>query len=391
MRTILSQSLIALSLVGCMSGEDYAERAVEHNRAIAGAADQLVLLNIVRAKLDRPVIYSQFNGVNESFSNNAGASLGVPFGPAASPAYSASFNAGPNQYASLSTNPLDDVQYYQGVMRPVQLGQLRYYLDNGWPMDLLMALAVEKLEVGIAFYRRIVAESDALCAGRNDAACARIASTNGAVPTPAGEILVFTNDPRNPAAFDAFHNLALRMIVLGLTIDGTYVKSTASFPATIPVYADANLLERMSTGAANFKRNGDNYVMTTWSWVPGLRLTRLGNTKLRIEGDTTSADAIPDMTASLRSPDSIMFYLGAYVREGGADANVLIGDGFVPVFELGSCDDAIIKVDFDGQCYGVPQGGSHVSMKVMAFLHQIFGLNKRASEPPVSGAVRVVN
>ena len=101
------------------------------------------------------------------------------------------------------------------------------------------------------------------------------------------------------------------------------------------------------------------------------------------------------MTASLRSPDSILFYLGAYVREGGADADVLIGDAasgrFMSVFEIGGCTDAPVETEFEGECYGIPRGGDHVSIKVVAFLHQVFGLNKRAVEPPSSGTVRVID
>ncbi len=72
------------------------------------------------------------------------------------------------------------------------------------------------------------------------------------------------------------------------------------------------------------------------------------------------------MTASLRSPESILFYLGAYVR----------------------AVDAVVTAELDGKCFGIPAAGDHVSMKVIAFLHQVFGLNKRATEPPAPGVVR---
>ena len=78
-------------------------------------------------------------------------------------------------------NALDDVDFYNGVMRPVQVGLLRYYLDNGWPRDLLLSLTLEKLEISEAFYARVVAESIAVCAaGRGGLACSRIADTSRA-------------------------------------------------------------------------------------------------------------------------------------------------------------------------------------------------------------------
>lgn len=390
--------LAALALAGCMSGADFAGRAVEHNRAIALAADQIALLNIVRAAKDRPVVYSQFRGVSENFSNEAGASVSIPFGADAGSYYSSGLSIGPNQYVSLTTAPLDDTDFYNGVMRPVKVNLLRYYLDNGWPRDLLLSLTVEKLEISQAFYGRVVAESDAACAaGRGGLACQRIAdaSRRSAPPRAHRGRLTFINDPRSADLFDPFHDLLLRLIVLDLTIHGAYVPQKISIPASAAMQITADELARLQAASATFERKGDAYLVTTWSWVPGLKLAGLGDgSSVRIEGQSTGMAEV-DMTASLRSPDSILFYLGAYVREGGADARVLIdgvrGERFVPVFQIGDCAGAAVTVELDGQCYGVPDDGDHVSMKVIAFLHQIFALNKRAVEPPSPGVVKAVN
>lgn len=395
-RWTTAAALAALGLAGCMSGGDFAGRAVEHNRAIAMAADQIALLNIVRAAEDRPVVYSQFSGVSESFSNEASLSLSVPFGSDAASAYSSGLELGPGQYASVSTSPLDDVDFYQGVMRPVQLGLLRYYLDNGWPPDLLLSLTLEKLEISAAFYARVVAESDAACAARGGIACARIAEKRGQIALPAASRgrMTFINDPRSAELFDPFHDLVLRLIALDLTIDGAYTPSKIRLPADSVLTLNAAEIAKLQLASANIERKGNAYEITTYAWVPGLKLAGLSDTRVRVEGQsTTTADV--DMTASLRSTDSILFYLGAYVREGGADARVLIGGGarerFVPVFEIGGCDAAVVTAELEGRCFGIPAGGDHVSMKVIAFLHQVFGLNKRATEPPAPGVVRTVN
>ena len=387
----------ALALAGCMSGSDYADRAVEHNRAIAQAADEIALLNIVRAAKDRPITYSQFNGVSENFSTNIGLSLNLPFGGDAASEYNVGAETGPEQSVSLETAPLDDVDFYQGVMRPVQAGLLAYYLSNGWPPDLLLALTVEKLEVSRAFYDEVVRTSDALCrAGAAPTACGRIAdpARQGTLPAADAGYLTFTNDPRSQALFDPFHNLVLRLIVLGLTVDGTFMKQELRIPATTVLATDADQLAKLIAMGARITRRGSDYVVTTASWVPGLRLKRLHDTTVRVKGDNTAAATV-DLTASLRSPDSIMFYLGAYTRPGGADADVLVGrsgrERYIPVIAIAGCGDAVVQVDFEGQCYGVPRAGDHVTMKVIAFLHQVFGLNKRAVEPPAVGTVRVVN
>jgi hypothetical protein len=394
-RAMAAAALMALGLTGCMSGGDFAERAVEHNRAIAMAADEIALLNIVRAAKDRPVVYSQFRGVSESFSNDAGLSLSVPFGADAGNFYNSELSVGPNQYVSLTTAPLDDVEFYNGVMRPVQVSLLRYYLDNGWPRDLLLSLTVEKLVISEGFYARVVAESNAACAaGQGGLACERIAdaSRHRAPPAARRGLLTFTNDPRSPELFDAFHDLVLRLIVLDLTIDGAYAPSQVRVPvAAVGLELSGDEIAKLQAASATIERKGSDYVITTYSWVPGLKLAGLGNTTVNVEGQSTNTADV-DMTASLRSPDSILFYLGAYVREGGADADVLIGgpgsERFVPVMELGGCSNAIVTVDLEGECYGIPDEG--ISMKVIAFLHQVFGLNKQAAEPPSPGVVRAV-
>lgn len=396
MRNSWTAALAATLLGGCMSGGDYAERAVEHNRAIEQAADEIVLLNIVRTQHDRPVVYTQFSGVTESFSNSAGVSLSLPFGADAGSYYNAGLSAGPSQYATLSTAPLDDVDYYQGVMRPVKIGLLGYYLDNGWPADLLMALTVEKLSISEDFYARVVAESDALCAGISGGACGRIKDPARRRTLPASDhgYLVFVNDRRNPDLFDPFHDLTLRLVVLGVAIDGASSKSELRIPASAGFTADGDTIEKLISLGAEVRREGGDYVVSTWNWTPALKLTRLGHVRVRIEGDAGDPAEV-DMTASLRSPDSILFYLGAYAREGGADADVLMGDAvsgrFMSVFEIGGCTDALVETEFEGECYGIPRGGDHVSIKVVAFLHQVFGLNKRAVEPPSSGTVRVID
>lgn len=379
-----------------MSGSDYASRAVEHNRAIAQAADEIMLLNIVRASQNRPVVYSQFSGVSENFSNSSGASIALPFGPDAASAYGLGLDIGPEQFASLSTAPLDDVDFYQGVMRPIQVGLIGYYLSNGWPPDLLLSLAVEKLTIGRDFYDRVVSRSEALCgAGHAPGACSRL---DPAIPRTeaaavAGGSLEFVNDPRSPTLFGPYHDLALRLVVLGLTVDGTFVNRETELPASAELVTDADQLQKLNTIGARVSREGGRIKVTTSTWLPTFRLARLEDGNLKASGERSARHV--DLEISLRSPDSILFYVGVYTRPGGPDTRVLVGSAgrerYVSVLNVNDCDDAVVTVDFEGRCYGIPRDGDHMSMKVLAFLHQVFGLNKRAVDPPSIGAVKVVN
>lgn len=388
---------LAFGLGGCLGASEFADRAVEHNRAIAQASEEITLLNIVRAKYDRPIVYSQFGGVSEAFTNSVGIGTSIPFGPDAGKAYNVDVAASPEQFVSLSTAPLDDQDFYQGVMRPVQVGLIRYYVDNGWPRDLVIALTVEKLQIGAAFYRRVLAESDAACAAAPDSfACQRIADPSRihAMPVETDGQLVFHNDPRRAELFDPFHDLVLRLIVLGLSIETVNVPHEVRLPASTAIAVDAEQIAKMTAAATSVRHEGRDIVITTYAWQPALRLAALSQTRVRVEGQGVGPAEV-DLTASLRSPDSILFYLGAYARAGGPDTSVLVdapgNERWVSVFDIGGCDDAVVTVDFDGACYGVPRGGDHVSMKVIGFLQQIIALNKRAVEPPTTGVVKTVN
>jgi hypothetical protein len=390
----------ALALAGCMNAGDFAGRAVEHNKAIAEAADKVMLLNIVRASQRRPIVYAQFKGVSESFNRGLSVSANAPFGADAASIVNTGLNIGPSQFVSLSTSPLDDQDFYQGVMRPVQAGLLAYYLENGWPRDLIFTLMIERFDIGAPFYARVVDQSETMCARFGSAmavACSRLLPGGGA--RSGGEIaegrLVFENDPRDPEKLAAWHDLSLRLQILGLKVDSAPVTRELRLPAA-GFSAGAADIKSLTDQGAEITRDGQDYLIRTVSWSTGFKLGILGlrgPAQVSIEGQGSAAEV--DLRARLRSPDSILYFLGELIREDTPDTSVLVGSGddarFVPLIAVAGCSGAVIETDFEGSCYGVPSDGDHRSTQVIALLHQIFGLNKRASEAPTAGVIRVVN
>lgn len=130
------------------------------------------------------------------------------------------------------------------------------------------------------------------------------------MPEASGGQYCFHNDPRRAEAlFDPFHELVLRLIVLGLTIDTVNVPHEVRLPASAQIAVDADQIAKMTAASTSVRREGGDVVVTTYGWQPALRLAALGQTRVRVEGQG-GGPAEVDMTASLRSPDFILSHPG---------------------------------------------------------------------------------
>lgn len=389
-RHILFAVLSALALPGCLSGGEIADRAVEHNIAVADAANKLVLLNVVRASLRHPVIYTQLTGVSEQISGGPSASLSIPFGPDAFNAYSADGAFGMSGYASISTAPLEDQEFYAGVMTPLSLADIDYYLDAGWPENLIWTLTVENFEASAALYAQVRAASDAVCATSLGAIqCTRLIS--GAAPRmdAEGETVFLDNNPRDGAEFALFQDFLMRLELLDLSVEVVTATNELRLPSSAQLLANAEQINNLMASGASVRTVGREIVVTVPYALPVLRISGIAR---------PGEDRVVGLTAHTRSPDAILFYLGEVA---GADApiEVHVGGGgnarFTPLFPVLSCDsgcaDAAVDVDYDGRNWAIDANEGGRAMQVIAFIHQVFGLHKRAYAPPSSNAVTVIN
>ncbi len=259
---------------------------------------------------------------------------------------------------------------------------------------------IERFDIGVPFYARVVEQSETMCArfGSTMAvACSRLLPGGGA--RSGGEIaegrLVFMNDPRDPAKFAAWHDLSLRLQILGLKVDSAPVTRELRVPAA-GFSAGAADIKTLTDQGAQITRDGPDYVIRTVSWSTGFKLGILGlrgPAQVSIEGHGQRRRGRHARPPEVAGFDPLL--PGRADPRGYADTGVLVGSGadarFAPLIEVAGCSGAVIETDFEGSCYGVPSDGDHRSTQVIALLHQIFGLNKRASEAPAAGVIRVVN
>jgi hypothetical protein len=158
--------LLAPGLLGCAIVDNYSGRAVDFNREAEQAQEEVLLLNIVRASLRRPMQFTSLSSVSGSGSVSGSVTGGglktnqtpfiAPFGITPGNTNAAlsrilatniSGNASLSGTATFTVPILDTQEFYQGILTPIPLQAFDYYLQQGFPPELLFDLFVLKIEV----------------------------------------------------------------------------------------------------------------------------------------------------------------------------------------------------------------------------------------------------
>ena len=147
---IAACTLSAVLLAGCAFSPQLSQVAVDHNRMVAKSADELALLNIVRASRRFPLHFTAVTEVNGNARIAVDAGLGIALNPGPNPdsaSTGASFATSPSFTASV----LATDEFQRGIQAPIPTELVAYYLDEGWRDELVMALLIERVEA----YRRL--------------------------------------------------------------------------------------------------------------------------------------------------------------------------------------------------------------------------------------------
>jgi len=219
--------LSALALLGCSVIDNYSWRAVDYNREAEQAQEQVLLLNVVRASLRRPMQFTSLQTITGSANVSGSLQGGVlgtnqtpyisrfPFDPtgpttlakstnsaiARIATANASGNVSMGGTATFTVPVLDTQEFYQGLLTPIPLQVIDYYMQQGFPPQLLADLFVLKVEV-----TRL-----------DDGSCRRF---------------TFLNSVRNDLQFAQFQAFAEYLIGSGLSAER--VSSTTPYGPPIP-------------------------------------------------------------------------------------------------------------------------------------------------------------
>lgn len=149
-RTLLSALSLSVLLCGCATSGDYAEQGHEANLAIEQTQNNMLLVNAIRAYQRKPMHFTTMGTVKAPIGN------GVPsftFGlPALGPDRDGKRLLSPSATYKPDTPNFDmtvwDGQnFIRGITAPVEPKTFVYYLDQGWPMQLLVHLLIREIRV----------------------------------------------------------------------------------------------------------------------------------------------------------------------------------------------------------------------------------------------------
>jgi hypothetical protein len=222
--TFVVALMSASALFGCTIVDHYSLRAVDYNKEAETAQESVLILNIIRASLRRPMQFTSLSSitgtasVSGSLQGNALNTRQVPFlgtfpsfvnpiGTNTDNAISrintgaATGNVAMSGGATFTVPVLDTQEFYQGILTPVPLQVVDYYLQQGFPPELLFDLFVNKIEV--------IRLDDGNC-----------------------EKFTFQNSVRNPLQFGQFQAFIDYMIGSGLSAER--INSISAFGPPIP-------------------------------------------------------------------------------------------------------------------------------------------------------------
>lgn len=407
-----------LLLGGCASPSQVADSVVNANVAQELAHNRLVLLNIVRAYKREPMHFSRMSAARLPVGiGNPTFSLPTPFGPESLVLrYDWSTSLGIQQ--GVDSAPLDSQEFMRGITTPLSVTTMLYYLDQGWPQQMILHLFVRSVEV---------------------------TKTVGSETTVVKRLV---NAPQNAALFEKFK--AAMLDLSGCEIDPLQDRSPSRYG---PVFAAKDLGNAEALAAARMadlrlapvnKDGGDlkpEEVPQYFQFFRDQRFTSLKFSQSTLDGRACkvpaadepedargpkvviartqrgeqSADPPTKPTYStafvLRSPEAMLYYLGELARvqldaeaasDGAgrlrlsyraerADRRDKPAATFLPFkLERGSAG-AAVSVEHQGQVFGIaPSSDGDRSMHVLSLMTQLLGSHNKGSDAPATSNVRVV-
>lgn len=412
----LTLLLLVLLLAGCAFQVRIAEDGVAYNKTVERMQNELLFLNILRAKDRKPMHFTALSLIRGNLRGSFDSRGTFPFGGDASDNFTA--NAG----ASYTSNPSFDVailnsqEFMRGIMKPTPMETILYYQDQGWPPRLLAYLFIRRIDVKLS--EKEASEKEV-------------------------SMKVHLNYPPDRGKFADFvtlieaHNISIVTRELPPTVIGP-----------VPALDLGNLVKAHEAGLKVIEKEGKNgmYILQKPRIaVEFLLIEKKDKTTIRLKppspvplgspsADTGSGDSSsaveqhqtkqttdsPEKTPEkkpkkigivyVRSPEAILYYLGELVRAQEADdqfktpkIKTRIGPGcddkdnpkwnlFLARRQTTADGDPLVFTEYNGTTYVIPaqrsgDDGSGRSMNCLNLVTQLIALQKVSKELPTTSAV----
>lgn len=422
--TLALLGLTCLTLVGC-SAQRLATQAVSFNLTVERAQNEMLLLNVIRAKDRLPMYLSGISGLTGNVQTALTSSLGSTYTDARAKkvttaeeitdtltrAYTPSVGATFSKNPTFTLAVLDTQEFMRGFLAPLGKDTLNYYWTQGWPRELLLYLLVQRVE--------IQEKDQPLKVLRNypNSADPNVSDMKGFAQWVQTEFLA--KDPQIESVpvpvnigpeLPAAEVTNLRKLI-ELAKEGLLLKKVETQAGQEERYQlqkqQTDLRFRLASDPADPKVAADKsqYNQTVARQTEMVAVTQIGT---------------KTVTFVLRSPEALIYYLGELTRLENREKNpltpyVCIQGQYQPLFVAlpsGSCDDTLVDADTGRERYSIPptklasstdtctdgsldlrkpdcEGGR--SMQALRLLNQIISLHKSAKDNPSTALVRVID
>lgn len=409
---------VAFFVTGCATRKEIADQAEKGSLATEDASNRLLLLNVVRAYHRNPMYFVRFTGLRGPIGVGAPTvTLPTPFGPDfTSQIYSLSTTIKFDQ-AVFELQLQDTQEFYRGMTTPVKPEVLQYFLEQGWPQQMILWLFVREIET-------------------TDASGTRTS---------------YISAPQSETAFSKFREVLERLQGCDVTLHEDKPVSVYGPPLDIAESTSPEKLAALKTAGVELQKvqlaTGVRYQVQQTRKVAQLKLVPsdpataapgaclLTGNAATFKGEAGSDKDGAKTVFTLRSVEAMIYFIGELSRrqldgtlrgtmpgvyclryeasrqpsgamtdearardaETQKDCEQRPGSTAVrqaPLFvmERDATADALVKVDYNGATYSIPKGprGGR-SMHVMSLLTQLIALQNKGADLPVTQNVRVVN
>lgn len=392
-RKIILILCCVVSIVGLLTGcamlpkNKIAKSATNYNLVVERVGNEMLLLNIVRASKRHPMYFTGLNLLRGSVSYEISTGqITIPFGKIGSGYHGAYTAVSPT--LGYSSNPvfdvvvLDNKDFYNAMMTTVPLETIDYFLQQGWPREMLLHLFVRRID-----------------------------------HTKNGEILYkYQNYPENIEEFEKFQN-KLREIFSGeWNIEAKMTPTLIGNKVNAKDAADLKKLIEVAKAGLDLKQN--QLISNKIDYEFHCRDKNRNEIQVRVAepGSSLSVkeeDKNKDVyILHLRSPEAILYYLGEIMRvELNTDyiptircyADRCKGKPDAPLFVVHKKTykdiSPYVAVTYEGTKYVIPRSpddesddGCSIdrSMHVLSFISLIIGKQKTYGQIPTTGVVSTI-
>ena len=404
---MLACAAVSLGLSACATTVDFSSWAVGYNNSVEQARNQLMLLNIVRASEDMPLLFTGVQVVRGNGQNTIGPSIGstrsitgnsasgvlasTSVTNALAPSVSLQVSSGFN----FDVVVLDSAEFLQGLLTPISVLTFNHYARQGIPKELLLHLLVEKITITSPGKPTATYRNDPL--GR-DYKQFRVALTSLLEYRLTTEVGSSASEAIGPLLTDEDLK-AGRATEFSKTLPGLFL---AKVPGGYRFYRPGGMV-------ANFcflgEESGESALPQTSLCADSpLRKAKLAGSAAETADKNVLNTVNASMTVEMRSTNTVFNYLGDLVRyqaESGDDIINLYSPEALAYQHQGKSRALfhvlvnqprpydIAAVDYRGKTFSLPLEEQGYAATVLQVLNQLFSLSKSVNAIPSTGTVVV--